>query len=238
MRRDAWSPIAAVPPLGVDEVHVWAIPLDLDDETLRSLGEELAEDEQRRAAAFHAAAHRARFVAGRGSLRRILAGYAGEHAARIRFRYSPAGKPELDPATDLRFNLSHSDALAVLAVTCGREVGVDVERVREDLDFGKIAERFLSEEENEELSTFPPESRHAAFFRCWTRREARLKSRGAGVFGSPHVLDGGTPGWRLCELAPTAGYVGAVTAEGVEWRLECWTWAQPGAIAPARSATP
>lgn len=213
--------VAAVPPLGVDEVHVWAIPLDLDDETQQALGDELADDERRRAAAFHGARLRARFVAGRGSLRRILAGYAGEHAARIRFRYSPAGKPELDPSTDLRFNLSHSDALAVCAVTRGRAVGVDVERVREDLDFGKIAERFFSEEENEELSTFPPESRHAAFFRCWTRREARLKSRGAGVFGSPD----GTPGWRLCELAPTAGYVGAVTAAGAEWRLLCWTWA-------------
>src|SRR5215472_2261792 len=44
----------------------------------------------------------------------------------------------------IEFNLSHSGSRALLAFTRGREVGVDIEQIRNNLDFEALARRFFS----------------------------------------------------------------------------------------------
>ena len=105
---------------------------------------------------------------------------APEH---LEFDYAPQGKPTLRtelPHTSVRFNVSHSHGVALLAFTVGRQVGVDLELVRK---FGgkEIAERFFSPQEVTELSCLPQSLRDEGFFLCWTRKEAYIKARGEGL---------------------------------------------------------
>ena len=81
----------------------------------------------------------------------------------------------------MRFNISHSGGLAVFAFTLDCEVGVDVEEIRELKDLAEIAARFFCAEETAELMSLPADQRTAAFFRCWTRKEAYIKAIGDGL---------------------------------------------------------
>jgi len=234
------------------EVHLWAFGLDLRGAALARLEALLSDDESARAATLRSARQRARFVAGRGTLRRLLGRYAAGDPARIRFRYTDLGKPELEGDGALHFSLSHSGGLAVCAVSRGRLVGVDVERVRDGLDGVGIAERFFAPGEARRLRRLPTRTRRAAFFRCWTRKEAYQKALGKGVFaglGAFEVTVGarceprlvrvdGQPDeprrWRLRDLTPCAGYVGAVIAEGGDWRARWLRRCRP----PRRDAPP
>jgi 4'-phosphopantetheinyl transferase len=127
--------------------------------------------------------HRRRFVLGRGQLRLILGSYFQIAPARICFSYGAYGKPCLaEPAlTEIQFNLAHSDQLAVLAVTVGRPVGVDIEQVRELDDFDELVGRFFSRNEAAAFSRLAACVKPAAFFNLWTRKEAVLKATGQGI---------------------------------------------------------
>jgi 4'-phosphopantetheinyl transferase len=125
-------------------------------------------------------------------------------------------------------------------------VGIDIERIRSDLEVGEIADRFFSRREVAMLQTLPTEEQRQAFFRCWTRKEAYIKARGEGLSlpldefdvslapGEPAAILGTRPDsseasrWSLQELAPAPGYVAALAVEGHGWRLACWQWPDPG----------
>src|SRR5271165_1126672 len=102
----------------------------------------LSEDERARAGRFHFDRDRDRFVSGRARLRRILGEYRREPPARLRFRYAPGGKPSLADR-GVRFNLSHSDYLAALAVAADFEVVIDIERLRPVTE--DVAGRFFAD---------------------------------------------------------------------------------------------
>ncbi len=153
----------------------------------------------------------------------------------MRFAYTTYGKPLLADetgASGLRFNLTHSHGLALLAVTRGREIGVDVERIRDNLEGEKLAERFFSPREVAALRSLPPELRREAFFHCWTRKEAYIKAVGKGLSlpldqfdvtlhpGEPAALlatrhdSEEAQRWSMRSLAPGEGYVGALARRG------------------------
>lgn len=239
-----------LPPASLDladqEVHVWRAVLDAPASRLADFAQMLSDDERRRAARFHFERDRAHFIAGRGMLRALLGRYLGAPPASLRFRYGAHGKPELDvpPGADaaFRFNVSHAHGLALYAFTRGRALGVDVERIRDDIEHEAIAERFFSLTEREALRAQPASLRHIAFFACWTRKEAYIKARGEGlslpldqfdvslapgeparllcVANAPHEV----ARWSLHELHPGPGYAGALMAEGQFWRLACWQY--------------
>jgi 4'-phosphopantetheinyl transferase EntD len=146
---DDWQPASPNLELGAADVHVWRADLDLPPERLSELTSELAADERERAEPFRLASLPARFLAARGQLRQILGRYLNMPPEQLRFRYGPSGKPVLAGAAEreLEFNLSHSDALALVAVTRIGRIGIDVERRRADLDVDEIAERFFSPRE-------------------------------------------------------------------------------------------
>lgn len=166
--------------LAGDEVHVWHFSLDLPENSLGSLLELLDAEEKSRAARFKFPAPRNQFVASHAFLRTLLGRYLQADPRGIGFRTSTHGKPELI-AGDLRFNLSHTEGTAIVAITRCGAVGVDVERVRENLEPLELADRFFSRQEAEWLRTQPKSQRFSAFFACWTAKEAYIKACGGGL---------------------------------------------------------
>ena len=121
------------------------------------------------------------FIASHGLLRTILGGYLGKQPQDLHFRVGEHGKPSLwgDDAW-LHFNLSHSDHLFLLAIASDREVGIDVEQLRDDTPFAKMAQMTFSPREQAGLFSLPHHLQRSTFYRCWTRKEAYLKACGTG----------------------------------------------------------
>ncbi len=195
----------------------------------------LSGEERERAARFHFERDRGRYTVCRSVLRELLAGYLDAAPEGIEFRYGPAGKPELTEGS-LRFNVSHSHDLALIAMARERELGVDIERVRAGVEREGIAERFFSPGEVAELRAVAVEERDEAFFRCWTRKEAYVKARGGGLsipLDSFDVTLGreravlsravDAKRWTLTTLDPAPGYAAALVVEGSAERLRCFT---------------
>ena len=119
--------------LAAGDVHLWSAVLDVPQATVDRLQAVLSPDEHQRAGRLRGGQLANRFIAGRAILRSILARYLAASPADVVFAYNARGKPSLGPPWDRRglgFNLSHSKALAVIAISGGREVGVNVEFVR------------------------------------------------------------------------------------------------------------
>ena len=228
--------VAEPPPLAGGEVHVWLLGLDLPPARLEGLSRVLSADERQRAGRFHRARLRDRFVAARGQIREILAGYVRLPPAGVAFAYGAHGKPRL-PDGAPRFNLSHSEGHALLAVSRNREVGVDIERILPGVDCEGIARRFFSAAEMAALMALPPSARRPAFFAAWTRKEAFVKAKGGGLAiplaGFDVSLAPSAPArllrtvwdpheaarWWLDDLEAPAGFCAALAVEGRRPRL-------------------
>ena len=231
-----------------DEVHVWRATLDQTPSQIQGFLHRLATDEQIRAARLYFERDREHFIAGRGVLRDILGRYVNRASESLSFCYGAHGKPALAGNSDedaIRFNVSHSQGLALYAVTRGREVGIDLERIRSELAVVEIAERFFSRREVAVLHSLPTEMQRQAFFRCWTRKEAYIKARGEGLSlpldefdvslapGEPASVLATQPDpsetfrWSLRDLIPFSGYAAALAVAGHGWRLSCWQWPDP-----------
>ena len=224
------------------EVQVWRAFLDVLPSYLESLCPILSVTERERAARFHFERDRSRFIVARASLRILMGYYLRKPPSAIRFGYGPHGKPFLvgEETVDLRFNVSHSQGLALYAVTLGAEVGVDLEYSDGNMDFEAIAERFFSVREIAALRSLPEHEKRKAFFACWTRKEAYIKARGEGLLVSLNSfsvsLIPGEPArlldvqsdpvessrWSFLELVPEPRYVGALAVEGRGWRPRYW----------------
>ena len=170
------------PAPAADEVHLWQSRLDVTSEELTELCATLTESELERSASFRFDRDRARFIAARGQLRTLLARYLDAEVNDIVLSEGPHGKPRLASGPGwLRFNVAHSDAVAVFAVARDREVGVDLEEIRSDFPIDVVARHFYSPRERAELAGLPEGDRLRAAFDCWTRKEAYLKALGVGL---------------------------------------------------------
>jgi 4'-phosphopantetheinyl transferase len=230
-----------------NHIHVWKLSLEVDPQRLAQLRATLAADELERADRFYFERHRVRFAAGRGLVREILAHYLDAPPARLAFAYNEYGKPTLtgDHTGALSFNLSHSEATGLLAVSLRGELGVDLEEYRPGKGDGNVAEQYFSRREVACLRAVPAALRTRAFLNCWTRKEAYIKARGMGLSIPLDSFDVSlTPGepatllrtadpaerarWQLRDLALGDGLVGALVAAGSDWTFElgCWPDAQ------------
>jgi 4'-phosphopantetheinyl transferase len=214
-------------------VQVWKCWLGEGIE-IEPLAAMLSSDEADRAARFVFGRDRRRFIAARAALRWILGDRLGESPQRLEFAYGPHGKPELGEAwqnSAIRFNLAHSGDWAVAAVAENKRVGIDLEQHRSLPERQEIAKRHFSAREMAQLDALPEELQHDAFFRCWTRKEAYLKALGCGLSMALDAFDVSLlpdepPAllaarddpqapicWRMAELRPAGGYVGAIAVE-------------------------
>ena len=229
------------------EVHVWSALLDRDAATVRELATLLDDEERDRASRFRRRVDRDRFIVAHGILRRVLARYVRKPPNALRFRRDRFGKPSLAHRTTLSFNMAHSDAVALIAVTTGRPVGVDVERVAAIDDAFDVAEICFAPAERRVLRAVPAGGVCDAFFACWTRKEAFIKAVGTGlsaplqafevslapdvparlcrVSGSERVA----ASWTMDALHPAPGYVGALAVRRRDIRVSTWQFMMPTA---------
>ncbi len=166
------------------DLTVWRIALDASPERTSSAFRLLSVDERTRFNRFKVERARRRFAVARASLRCLLGQIIKTPPESVRFEYGAHGKPRIHPAQnpeDVRFNLSHSGDIALLALTVGREVGVDVERLRDRVPFQKLAARFFAPEEAESLNQLSGPDLRLRFFRIWTAKEAYIKAIGMGL---------------------------------------------------------
>jgi 4'-phosphopantetheinyl transferase len=181
---DSWALNPEQLDLGEGEIHVWRAYLDCAETALRQFETTLASDEKDRATRFLFQKDRNDFIAARGVLRELLGRYLNRSPADIEFDYGHRGKPSLRTEAfgrPVRFNVSHSHGLALLAFAMGRQLGVDLELVRPEFAADEIAKRYFSTQEVMELRALPASLRAEGFFLCWTRKEAYIKARGEGL---------------------------------------------------------
>jgi len=220
--NEDWSPGPDHLALTAGEAHVWRSRLDGPWPGV----EGLPAAERERAARFLREDATGRWVAARWALRRVLARYLDEPAPEIALEISENGKPRLaDRSSGIRFNLSHSSDLALVAVALGREVGVDVEKIEPARDLLALAERALAPEVAAEIRAAAPADQSQAFYRAWTRHEAHLKCLGVGLGSdrfhpSPrHNEDkgGNDEQVAIADLDVGPGYAAAVAAAGADF---------------------
>jgi len=242
---------AAAPPratLVPGAIHAFAFALDRPAPRVAALGRLLARDEVERADRFRLPRDRRRYVVGRALLRTILGRSLDRDPRELEFRYGAHGKPALQEGHHhdrVRFNMSRSHDLGVLAIQLDADLGVDVERIRTFPEALPIAERFFAPEEHAALRSLPAAQRDVAFWSYWTRKEAVVKSIGLGL---AHPMDAftlaGPAGaaaervvvaaaaialtrWLLPVPPPSTGYVAALSTAGSPHPVRCWSWDDP-----------
>jgi 4'-phosphopantetheinyl transferase len=247
-----WS--AAAPDLALrnDEVHIWLAWLDAAPQERILLRSYLNEEEVSRAERFVFPRDRDHFIVARGRLRELVGRYLHCSPNVVQFKTGRYGKLSLlDDLAPLRFNLSHSNGLALYGFCLGRELGIDAEKIRPGFASEGIAARYFSAPEQKELAEVPNEHRNTAFFLCWTRKEAYIKAHGDGLQipldsfdvslkpGEPETLRSADSGrWSMRSFVPATEFVAALVVEG-EIRpmrfLECG--GESHSVPPAPSQT-
>ena len=197
----AWE--LAGPHVGLPEgeIHIWRLALDLELPALERYLGMLAPEERQRAKAYPRDLDSFRAIACRGRLREILALYGAGEPAQIRFSLGPNGKPMLAEGAEPHFNLARCEGQGLLALALGRELGVDLERIRPEVGYESIAENFFTPGEQSLLQAQDPAARPRFFFNCWTLKEACLKAQSQTSLPSLERIDvtrpQADPRWRL-----------------------------------------
>jgi len=240
---DHWSDGPLAPILTDSEIHVWAIETLSHESEVNQFRDYLVNSEIERANRFYFAEHQRRFIILRGILRCLLARYSNQAPTNVRFWYNEQGKPYLQSKTQsIKFNLSHSSELALCAFSLEREIGIDIERLSDRVNYLQIAKRFFSSREQNALRALPDHQKRAAFFACWSRKEAYIKARGLGLSlpldsfdvslhpNQPAKLlasrDYPTDAdrWQMHHLNVSSGYASAVVVAGQNWKIKSWRY--------------
>lgn len=237
LRHDAEP--ASLISIGPAEIQVWGVVLDLEDLELARALALLSDEERNRAGRLVSEEHRRRHIAAHAGLRWILSRYVPQHPGRLVVERTPAGKPYLRDIPSIRFNLTHSHGRALVAVAKDRAVGIDLEKVRPEVDVLRLARRFFSNRDQAYVEGHGPVQRHERFLKTWVAREAESKADGTGMrfpLHHDHVeMTGDGMEGRLIRadrepeepvrlirfLSLEAGWIGAVAAEGADWTVAC-----------------
>jgi 4'-phosphopantetheinyl transferase len=243
-----WSSAPVDFSLSGDDVHIWCTCLNFPHGLIERMAQILSNDELKRAERFHFRRHRTRFIAAHAFLRKLLAEYANIEAKRITFEYGSNGKPFLSEKFSqekIRFNLSHSRDYALMAFARNREIGVDLEYIKEFADMYTVAKQVFSSKDNAVLQLLAETERMKAFYTFWTRKEAYLKAIGKGLSAALDTIDissdsldesiivlseGTTEGqnqWTIQDLNPLAGFAAAFAIEGTGAIHHCWDLKSP-----------
>jgi 4'-phosphopantetheinyl transferase len=211
-----------LPGLAPEQVHLWVTDFDAESGQVSRHLAATTDAERERASRFHRREDAERYLFSHGALRLILADYLARDPFALRFGAHANGKPFLEDA-GIEFNLSHSGALVLIAVTQGRHVGVDVEQLRPMPDLESVAPRVCTPGELAILTGLAQPERERAFFAMWTRKEALAKATGEGlgalVRDARHAPVEAQERWTLTDVSDLPGYAACVAAEGASWQL-------------------
>jgi 4'-phosphopantetheinyl transferase len=141
-------------------------------------------------------------------LRLILSGFTGQDPHAVAIVTGQHGKPYLADGGP-HFSLSHAADVALVAVSAGGPVGVDVERIRPDVGIDVFARELVAPPEADRIDALPGDERTRAWFQAWTRLEAAAKASGDGLRdAASNCSQRATLG--TCDLRLDAPFVGAV----------------------------
>ena len=222
-----------------DCIDLWSFSLDAGMDALERFHLWLSEDERVRGARFIHGEDQRRYTLAHGGLRAVLARYVGLPAGALRFRTNATGKPGLinqqGDSLPVEFNLSHSHGRMLIAMGEGRDVGIDLEQIRDNVEVAKLAERFYAPTEFKRIMRCAAPDQQREFYRYWVAKEAVLKGQGIGLpslqqceipsdLVSPsavHVPPDSRlqSGWTIQWLNCGIGWQGAVSAYGSDWRV-------------------
>src|SRR4030095_8742534 len=238
-----WTAAPFEPRLTHGDVHVWLAPLDrmsLDQETIRSA---LSESERTRVAALRSSRHRVQFLHAHFVLRSLLGWYLRTSPRDVQIVARDGGKPALADAPTTTFNMSHSESLAIYAFAMHDEIGVDIQSIRADIPFHRIANRYFTQSEVQKIMRADSADQIHAFFQYWVRKEAALKAAGCGLGDRMSTVDVGhdclveqdhviaqVPGsnepWHVFDLPTITGYRAALALNSVPRHIACWRVSQ------------
>jgi 4'-phosphopantetheinyl transferase len=223
----------------------WCDATELNRAEIGSLAQMLPADQRFAAARLGNDDLRRRYVVAHAMTLDALGCCADPPERRLALARGPHGKPYVAgprALRHLRFNLAHSGPMAIVAISADREVGIDIERIRPDIDIIGPARMCFTERELAALAQIPQADRVAAFFSCWTRKEALLKAQGTGLMRPPAEVEVGlgrhdprntgrpgtdTQAWFVAALDLGADYAGAVAVGGSEFEPSLRRWQPP-----------
>jgi 4'-phosphopantetheinyl transferase len=223
-------------------IHIWGVALESTSSCLQTCREFLHEDEVARAARLLHEQHQNQYILAHGCLRAVLSRYLPRDPGSLTFRWRTGGKPFLAShgTYSISFSLTHSHGRMLVAVAQQREVGADLEQIRDKVDVGKLADRFYAPSERKKLAALSGLEQAHQFYRYWVAKEAALKGQGVGLVSlqqceiiasdevaraEVHLLEGASmqPGWNIQWLDCGPGWVGAVSAHGSDWIIRVLT---------------
>lgn len=223
-------------------VHLWGIELDGSPQCVERCAQWLDTEEQHRARRLVREEDRQRYVLAHGGLRAVLSRYFRVDPSAVELGRDEAGKPFVTRKSRgqslITFNMSHAQGRALIAVSMGQEVGVDLERIRPGVEVEKLSERYFASSEHALIMQLTEEQRVPRFFRYWVAKEAVLKAQGIGLqalhqceilLGTEGVdaqvlVPDGSPlhnNWRVRLLSCDEGWEAAVAAQGRDWVVQC-----------------
>lgn len=193
-------------------VDVWSVELAFDATALRFFSQTLSAQELLKFSEFQSLEQANRYLAVRGALRRILAGYLDVEPVDLRFEVNAYGKPYLSNAS-LFFNISHSKDRLLVAVSDFDQIGVDIERIKTRNNLLGLAKRCFSVDELSFWSDLSADEQVQVFYQLWVRKEAFVKAVGRGI----------ALGLDRCELqVPDLGVLSKIPGEfglAEDWKV-------------------
>jgi 4'-phosphopantetheinyl transferase len=184
---------AVVLPAPAPGIMLWLCDLDRAGADAAALSKVLSDHETARADRFGTPLLRARWIAGRATLRSLLGRAIGLDPAELRLKRGIRGRPELDGEYDIDFNVSHTGDTALIAIcsdaTRGTRIGIDIEREARRVNADGLARKFLSERERVEMARLDADGRRSRFLRLWTCKEAMSKATGDALSAPFRDLD-------------------------------------------------
>jgi 4'-phosphopantetheinyl transferase len=235
-----WERLITPPALRPRQIDVWRIIFARFESRVGEFEGDLSAAEVARANRFVFAEDREKFIIGRSILRRLLAEYVGVSRRELKIEAGQFGKPLLSNPSNgggIRFNLSHSAGLCLIAFRPDGEIGIDIERVRPEIGVVDLAQRYFAAEEVAALEELSQANQVLGFFRCWTRKEAYVKARGEGLQipldrfavslnpGNPVKLKSPDADlWQVQSIDPAEGYEGAIATESGPIGVTYWDY--------------
>lgn len=163
-----------------NSVDIYYVQFSKQLDYFEKLFELLDEEEKSRALRFYFDKDKKSFTIARAYLKILISKYLKINNKDIHFSYNKYGKSYLKDS-NLYFNISHSKDFAVYAFSTLGEVGIDIEFMREKVDFKNIIHRYFSKSEIIDFNNVPEHQQKEAFFNGWSRKEAYIKAKGKGL---------------------------------------------------------
>jgi len=242
--RNTWNITANDLSLSPGCIDLWKVDLNREDNNIFMHAQNLTKEENARAEKYISGKKSREFIITRSTLRNILGHLLKTNSQKFEFTYTKHGMPMLSPTTgyaEINFNVSHSYDIALIAITINQPVGIDIEKIRTDIDFEKLAARFFSEREYAEIMKYDGQKRLHSFFATWTRKEAIVKAVGTGIASGLKSFDVSVDpiapakliesrwgeeiisDWNLTTIDTSNEYFASMATISKSMEIRCWT---------------